>query len=157
MTFPIGAQVTTTYLETGDGDPNLARLHLLDLVQYFNNLVASANLPEGIPLLNVSGQLSTSQLPNTWTPTAGLNLHPGNKIVSIRDLIRLTQVYTADLSQYAAVAQLGDVLFLVDGDAGGPCLSVHDGSDWRIVRLMTTVSAVGGTLAAVSTLACTVN
>jgi hypothetical protein len=36
--------------------------------------------------------------------------------------------------------------YLTDGDAGQPCLSVYDGTVWRVVRLMTQAGDVGAAL-----------
>ena len=36
----------------------------------------------------------------------------------------------------------GSVVYCSNGDAGSPCLAVHNGTDWKVVALGATVSAV---------------
>ena len=144
MTFPINQTVNTTHLDSIDDDPSLARADLLSLVQLFNQIVASANLAQGIVITDNNNQISPSQINPIFSTTGDLYLQPSTKIVKIQDVLRLQQRYTADNGALTPVA--GDMIYLVDGDAGGPCLSVYDGANWRVVRLMTTVGGAGAEL-----------
>jgi hypothetical protein len=154
MTFPLGTVISTDHLVSADNDPNLARIDLLALVNAFNLLIASAGTAEGAAVLNVLGQIPVEQLPTNWGGQGDLTLQPGSKIVNVRDILRMTQVYVVDLPLYT-LPQLGDTLFLVDGDAGQPCLSVYDGTNWRVVRLMTQVGDVGAAMTFTSALTAT--
>ena len=59
----------------------------------------------------------------------------------------------ADLGTFTGTTSpsAGDLCYLTDGDAGRPCIAVYNGTAWKVVRLATTVGAVGAALASVST------
>jgi hypothetical protein len=154
MTFPTGLQITTANLDSPERDPGLARADLLSLTQAFNQVTASANAASGVVVLNASGKLAVSQIPTTLNTTGDFTINPSTKIVNIRDVLRLTQRFVADNVVLTSPVG-GDIIFLVDGDAGRPCLSVYDGANWRVVRLATTVGAVGAALTSTSTIVAT--
>jgi hypothetical protein len=154
MTFPTGLQISTSNLDSPDRDPSLARADLLSLAQAFNQVTASANAASGVVVLNASGKLAVSQLPTTLNTSGDLTLNPSTRVVNIRDVLRL-QARFADDNQALTDPVGGDIIYLVDGDAGRPCLSVYDGTDWRVVRFATTVGAVGATLTTTSTIVAT--
>lgn len=154
MTFPSGIQIPTTNVASPDSDPSLARVDIYDLIVAFNRLVASINAAEGVVVLNGSGKINNSLLNGSFAMTGDISLQPSTGVVNINNVLRLSQLFTADLGSSLGTdtATAGDLIYLVDGDAGQPCLSVYDGTKWRIVRLMTEVGDVGGTLTAVSSL-----
>jgi hypothetical protein len=117
----------------------------------------TGDLANGVLVLNGSGQINATLLPATQTITSTLILQPSTGIVNIRNVLRLQQIATADLGTTLGTTsnQAGDVVFLTDGDRGNPCLSVYNGSQWRVVRLATQVGSVGATLTATSTLTAT--
>ena len=154
MTFPTGLQISTANLDSPDRDPSLARADLLSLTQAFNQVTASANAASGVVVLNASGKLAVSQLPTSLNVSGDLTLNPSTKIVNIRDVLRL-QARFVDDNAALTTPVAGDIIYLVDGDAGQPCLSVYDGANWRVVRLATTVGAVGATLTSTSELSAT--
>lgn len=157
MTFPTGTQITTANLDSPDDDPSLARADLYNLVVAFNSLVASENSASGVLVLNGSGKIAAAYLPGTYTTTGTLAFQPSNGITSINAVLRLPQIVTADLGAATGTTSpsAGDVCYLTDGDAGQPCLGVYDGSIWRIVRFMTQVGDVGGTLSTTASLTAT--
>lgn len=154
MTFPTGTVISTTNVSTADSNPSLARTDIYDLIVAFNQLVASVNTASGVAALNGDGTLSTQYLPTTYATSGDLQLRPSSKIVNVRDVLRLAQRLTADNSLLTS-SVAGDIIYLTDGDAGQPCLSVYDGTNWRVVRLMTQVGDVGASLTATSTLSAT--
>lgn len=156
MTFPTGTVISTTNVDSSADDPSLARADLYDLIVAFNALVASKDLANGVVVLNGSGQINPSLLPATQTITSTLVLQPSTGLINIRNVLRLHQIATADLGTTLGTTsnQAGDMVFLTDGDAGNPCLSVYDGSNWRVVRMATTVGDVGATLTSTGTLTC---
>lgn len=154
MTFPSGTQVNTSNLLTADNDPSLARVDLLALVQAVNQLVASENLAQGVLTLDGGARISTAFLPSSITVPGNLLLQPANKIVTVQDVLRLTQRYTADNALLTSPAA-GDMIYLIDGDAGRPCLAVYDASNWRVVRFMTIVGSAGAALTLTATLTAT--
>lgn len=148
MTFPTGIQIATTHVESPDGDPSQARADIYNLIVAFNQLVASINAPSGVAVISGTGKLPVSLIPPSLAVSGDISLQPSSGIVNLNNVIRLAQLFTADLGGEVGTESptAGDLIYLVDGDAGQPCLGVHDGSRWRIVRLMTEVGDVGGTL-----------
>jgi hypothetical protein len=155
MTFPTGTVIPTTNVASADSDPSQARADIYNLIVAFNQLVASVNAASGVAVLDGSGLIANSSLPTTLSPSGNYTITPSTKIVNINDVLRLAQRYTADMSQLST-ATAGDLIYLVDGDLGNPCLAVYSGSSWRVVRLMTQVGNVGATLTARATLTATV-
>lgn len=153
MTFPTGLQISTANLDSPDDDPSLARVDLLSLVEAFNQMTASSNTAQGVVVLDGSGKISVSQIPSSIQTTGNISLVPSTKIVNIRDIIRLQPRYTAD--NIALTPSLGDIQFLVDGDAGQPCLACYDGSNWRVIRFATQVGDVGASMESEFTLEAT--
>jgi hypothetical protein len=154
MTFPTGTVIPTAKVASPNSDPSLARVDFLALITAFNQLIASANLANGVVVLNGSARVPVSYLPSTWSIQGDIALQPTTGIVSINNVLRLYQVYTEDLGSTVGTETpvAGDVCYLVDGDAGQPCIGCYDGTAWRVVRLMTQVGNVGGTFTAVTTL-----
>lgn len=157
MTFPTGTSIPTTNLDSADDDPSLARADLLSAVQTLNQLIASANAASGVLVLDGSGKVLVSQLPTSFSQTGTIQLQPSTHIVSISSVLRLAQLFTADLGTVTGTTapDAGDLIYLVDGDAGQPCLGCYDGTKWRIVRLMTEVGDVGAAISATSSLTAT--
>lgn len=154
MTFPTGTVISTSNVSTADSNPSLARTDIYDLIVAFNQLVASVNTASGVAALNGDGTLSSQYLPTTYATSGDLQLRPTSKIVNVRDVLRMAQRLTADNSLLTG-SLAGDIIYLTDGDAGRPCLGVYDGTNWRVVRLMTQVGDVGAALTATSTLSAT--
>jgi hypothetical protein len=154
MTFPTGTVIPTTNVASPDSDPSQARADFFALITAFNQLIASANLADGVVLLNGSGRVPVSYLPSTWSIQGDIALQPSSGLVSINNVLRLYQTYTEDLGSTVGTETpvAGDVVYLVDGDAGQPCIGCYDGTDWRVVRFMTQVGNVGAQLSATATL-----
>ena len=152
MTFPTGTVISTTNVEAADSSPALARADIYNLITAFNQLVASINTAGGVSVLNGDGTISSDYLPANYVKNGTITFFPENKIVNIKDVLRLNQRVTADNSLLTS-SSAGDIIYLTDGDAGNPCLAVYNGSAWKVVRLATTVGDVG---AAISTTAFTI-
>lgn len=148
MTFPTGTTISTDNVDSPSDDPSLARADIYNLITAFNQLIASENTALGVLVLDGSGKVSGTLLPGTINPTGSLTLQPSSGTVSIRNVLRLYPIVTADLGSFTGTAtpSPGDLCYLTDGDAGSPCISVYDGSAWRVVRLMTQVGDVGAAL-----------
>lgn len=155
MTFPSGQSVATTNLSSSDADPSLAREDLYNLVTLFNQLIASANGSQGVLVLDSSSKVRAVNLPGTYSTTTGdIALQPNSGVVSLQKVLRMSQIYTADLGSVTGTTSpsAGDICYLVDGDGGRPCLGAYDGTHWRIVRFATQVGDVGAGLTATFTL-----
>lgn len=149
MTFPTGQSVATTNVSSSSADPSLAREDIYNLITLFNQLVASANAAQGVLVLDAGAKVSATYLPGTYsTASGGITLQPNSGVVSLQKVLRLSQIYTADLGTVTGTTapSAGDLCYLVDGDAGQPCLGAYDGTKWRIVRFMTQVGDVGASL-----------
>jgi hypothetical protein len=157
MTFPTGTQISTTHLDSGDDDPSLARADIYAAVQALNQLIASENAALGVLVLDASGKVAASRLPNSYTVTGNVTLSPSTGIVNVNRVLRLQQTVTADLGTDTGTTSptAGDLVYLTDGDAGSPCLGVYDGSAWKIVRFMTTVGDTVVTTTTTATLTAT--
>lgn len=158
MTFPTGTQIPTTNVASDASDPSLARQDFFDLITAFNAIIASYNQSQGVLVLDGSGLVPSSKLPAYYATVGGVFLQPATKVVSISNVLRLSQTFTNDLGSVGTGTDspvAGDICYLVDGDAGQPCLSVYDGTKWRIVRLATQVGDVGASITATSTLTAT--
>lgn len=140
MTFPSGF-INTDNLTSGTSSPALARADLLLLVQAFNQLVQSANQPNGAAVLNSLGQLGPQNIPAQQSPQGLQILSPTSGVVNIRNILRL-QPRTTDQLLAIEFPARGDVSLCSDGDAGRECLAVYQGDSWRIVRLMTTIGGI---------------
>jgi hypothetical protein len=151
MAFP-NTQIQTTNLDSDADSPSLARVDLYNAVVALNTIIDEANTASGVCVLNASGTISSSQVPLTVTPTGNLTLAPTTGYVKIQNVLRLQTLTTQQITDLVGVAQ-GDVAYSTDGDAGAPCLSVYDGSAWRVVRLMTEIGGSIVTLSATATLA----
>lgn len=154
MTFPTGIQISTTNVASPDSDPSQARADIFNLIQAFNQLVASINVAEGVVVTQGNGKIANSLLNSSLAMEGDIALQPSTGVVNINSVLRLAEFYTADLG-FAVGTQTptpGDLIYLADGDAGEPCLGFYDGIKWRVVRLMTEVGDVGGALTAVSSL-----
>jgi hypothetical protein len=156
MAFPSGTNIDTTNF-SATGDPSLARADLLQLIQVFNQLINSENLNTGVAVLNATGKLNSNQIPGTLAPTGDQTLAPEGGVVNIENVLRLKQLLTVELGNAAGTDSpvAGDMVYLTDGDAGTPCLAVHDGSNYRVVRFAMVVGDVGATLSSTATLSAT--
>lgn len=157
MTFPTGTEISTANVDSADKDPSLARVDILNLINAVNSIISSANTAQGVLVLDGTGRVTASRLPATLAPTGNLGLQPTSGIVNVNNVLRLAQIYSSDLGSTTGTATptAGDVVYLVDGDGGQPCLGCYDGSAWRIVRFFTTVGDVAASLAATTTLTAT--
>jgi hypothetical protein len=158
MTFPTGTTISTANLDSPDDDPSLARVDLYNLAVAVNDIIASANAAQGVLVLNSSGKVAATLLPATFTTTSGsIGIQPANGVVSLNRVLRLQQTFTADLGSVTGTTapSAGDLCYLVDGDAGEPCLACYDGLNWRIVRFMTQVGDVGASITGTATLTAT--
>lgn len=151
MTFPAGTQIPTTNVASASSDPSLARQDIYDLINAVNLIISSYNSAQGVLVLDGLGLVPSARLPSNYATSGGVYLQPATKVVNVENVLRLTQMFTADLgfsNNGTSTPTEGDMIYLVDGDAGQPCLGVYDGSSWRVVRLQTQVGDVGAQLSA---------
>jgi len=157
MTFPTGTVISTTHLDSGDDDPSLARADIYAAVQALNQLIASENAALGVLVLDASGKVAASRLPNSYSVTGNVTLSPTTGVVNVNRVLRLQQTVTADLGTDTGTTSptAGDMVYLTDGDAGTPCLGVYDGTQWRVVRLMMSAGSAQSALSTTVSLTAT--
>lgn len=142
MTFPSGSQVDTTELAAGTGNPATARAQLYLLATWFNELVASKNLANGVAVLDGGAQLLSSQFPDTFSPTGILTLSPTDGVVKIEDVLRLQIIPKADVLALTS-STIGDVALAADDLTGANAkLVMYDGTEWKIVATLSTATAL---------------
>lgn len=140
MAFPSGTTVPTTHLDSSTDSPALARADLLTAVEAVNDIIASENAANGVVVLNGSAELPTALLPQTVTK-ASFSIEPSNRIVQIIDCLRLPAKNLADVADDLPSPQVGDLIALLDGDAGSPCLAMWNGTNWKVIQLGATASS----------------
>jgi len=135
MAFPTGVSISEANLNSSADDPSLARADLLQAIQTLNQLIASKDQALGVPVLNGSGQINSSQFPNSFTPTGNLTLAPVDGVVKIEDILRLQIVPKATLIARSG-SVIGDVALAADDLTGAnPKLAMYDGTNWKYVAL----------------------
>jgi hypothetical protein len=154
MTFPSGTTISTANLDSADDDPSLARADLYNMAVAVNSIIASENTASGVLVLDGSAQVPSANMPATLNPASTQTISPGNKIVNIRDVLRMQQRYVGDNALLTSPTA-GDIIYLVDGDGVDPCLGVYDGSNWRVIRFAMRVGDVPAALTATATLTAT--
>jgi hypothetical protein len=157
MTFPTGTVISTANVASVDSDPGQARVDIYDLIVAVNQLIASVNAAQGVLTLNSSAKVDTAYMPGTITVTGDQTISPSTGVVNLRNVLRMRQIQFQQLGSMAGTASpsAGDIIFLTDGDGGRPCLSVYDGSYWKIVRLGTQVGPSAAALTSAFTLTAT--
>jgi len=76
----------------------------------------------------------------TITSASNIVLDATNAVVIQGSPVRLSVYTTTEAT--ALAGQAGDTIYVSDGDAGSPCLAVHDGTSWKRVSLGATISSV---------------
>ena len=140
MTFPTGTTISTANLDSSADDPSLARVDLYNTVVAVNSIIASANAADGVLVLDGANKVPVAQFPTTLNPSSDINFQPSTGIVKIQSLLRLSPSYIDDLATDYPTPELGDIVSTYDGDGGSPCLSMYDGTNWKIITLGATVN-----------------
>lgn len=133
MTFPT-TTASTANLDAGSDSPASARADLYLALQLLNQIIESADLADGVPLLDGSGQLQGSQIPSSVSP-ANLTLAPTDAVVKIEDRLRL-QIMTVTQILALGDPTIGDMcLACTDLTGADPKLAMYDGSEWKYLAL----------------------
>jgi len=151
MAFP-NTQISTANLDSDADSPSLARADLYTAVTSLNTIIADANSADGVCVLNAAGTIDGDQMPVSVTPTGTLTLAPSTGVVKIENILRMQTQTTAQVE--ALTGTTGDVVYTTDGDAGQPCLAVYDGSNWRVVRFMTTIGDTAVSISVSASVTC---
>jgi hypothetical protein len=144
MSFPASTtQIPTTNLDSGADNPSLARVDLLQAVQLLNDIISSQNAASGAVVLNGSGQLPSTALPQSISYSgAGFQyISPASGVVEIQSILRLAPLIKAQvLALSTATLSIGSVAYCSGVSTGTDALVVWNGSDWRQIALGTVLS-----------------
>jgi hypothetical protein len=142
MSFPT-TQVSTDNLDAATDDPSLARADLYQSVVNLNAIVAGAGAASGVALLDTSGRLASTKLPQSITYTNGNQIiNPSTKIVNIQDIVRLTAQTKSDiLAINTGTLTRGDISFSSDGNSGTVAICLYDGSKWLRIHAQTPLNS----------------
>lgn len=137
MTFPTGQVIPTNNLDSATAKPSDARADILLAVETINTIVADADGPYGVPVLDGAGQIQSSQLPAQYSPGDDLVLSPTTAIVKIQDVLRLQIMPKANVLALTG-SVVGDLVLAADDLTGAnPKLAMFDGTNWKYVALST--------------------
>lgn len=139
MAFP-NVQIQTSNLDSDNDSPSLARADLYNAVVALNTIISGKGASDGVCVLTTAGTVPSNQIPVNVTPTGTLTLAPSTGVVKIQNVLRMQTLTTAQVD--ALTGTVGDIVYTTDGDAGQPCLAAYDGTDWRVIRLMTAIGDV---------------
>lgn len=138
MTFPTSS-ISTANLDSASDNPASARADLLSAVQSLNTIITEANTANGVVVLGGTGKISTAILPTTIAVTGTQIIEPTQRVVNIRDVLRLTAQPKSDIDLIVGMVA-GDIAYCTDGDAGADCLAVYDGTSWKRIALGAAIS-----------------
>lgn len=157
MTFPTGQAINTSHLDSDADDPSLARVDLLALAQAVNQIIASQNAASGVLVLDSSALVPVNNINGYMAVTGDISLRPSTGVINVRNVLRLNQLDVLDLGTAIGTTSptAGDLCYLLDGDAGQPCIGCYDGAAWKVIRLQTTVGGSAAALTSTVTLSAT--
>ena len=139
MTFPTGT-ITTANLDSGTDNPATARTDLYNALVALNTIISEGGGANGVAILDGSDKLPTAKLPATMQVTGNMVLQPSTAIVNIRDILRMTVWTVADIALIDSPVE-GDIVYSSNGDTGGKCLAVYNGTAWKRIALGATIAA----------------
>jgi len=123
---------TITITNTGGGSSFDQTLNTTDDVQ-FNSVTSTTSF-------TATEFVSSGAGVPTITSASNIVLDATNAVVIQGSPVRLSVYTTTEAT--ALAGQAGDTIYVSDGDAGSPCLAVHDGTSWKRVSLGATISGV---------------
>ena len=139
MTFPSGT-ITTANLDSGSDNPASARTDLYNAVIALNTIITEGGGANGVAILDANDKLPTGKLPATMQVTGNMVLQPSTAIVNIRDILRMTVWTVADILLIDSPVE-GDIVYSSNGDTGGKCLAIYNGTAWKRIALGATIAA----------------
>jgi hypothetical protein len=138
MAFPTQT-ITVDNVSASTADPSLARADIYSAFQALNTIISEANGANGVLILDSSGKITSTQVPNNLATSGTLSLTPATNRVEITDVLNLSPITTAQAED--KTSQEGDVAYISDGDGGDACFAVFDGTDWLRISLGSAISA----------------
>lgn len=141
MAWATSANVIQTNLSAGTDDPSLARANLYTALGELILVIDGRGTANGVASLDSNAQVPAGQIPNTLTSTIGNNLilSPDTTRVAIQDILNLNPLTVSELNSLTGIE--GDTAYCSNGDAGGECIAVYNGSDWKVIAFGATISS----------------
>lgn len=141
MAWANSSNVSTTNLDAGSDSPAAARGDLKAALDELILVINGRGQANGVVPLNASSKILATYLPDELNTTAAtdLTLDPSTDKVNIEHIINLNAQTVAQLNARTDKTA-GDVAYCSDGDTGSPCISVYNGTDWKVVSLGATIS-----------------
>ena len=141
MTWGIAGNVSTTNLDSGTDNPAAARPDIKAAFDELKNVINGRNTANGVVGLNASTKIDSVYLPDEINTTSATNLtlDPATGKVLLEEILNLKPQTVAQLNSRTDQAE-GDVAYCSDGDAGGKCVAIYNGTDWKVVALGSTIS-----------------
>jgi len=92
--------------------------------------------------LNRITALSAGDIFQVWgTANGDLRGCATSVLIEYIEGIALTNIKLATYTVTTApTGSVGEIIYVTNGDAGSPCLAVHNGTDWKVVSLGATIS-----------------
>jgi hypothetical protein len=135
MVWPVDAEANLTNLNSGDGNPSLARIDLYNALVLLNDVIGSANEPAGALVLDNFGKINANMVPSTLT--GSISIEPPEQIVTLKYVLKIVPQTTAQLQAMTGPFLFGDIAMVSDADAGEPAVCFYDGTNWRKMPLST--------------------
>jgi hypothetical protein len=139
MSFPASTtQVTTDNLDSGADNPALARVDLLESVELLNEIIAGQNAADGVAVLDGTGSIPSSRLPQTIAYSGGgyQYISPLSGIVEIQSVLRLAPLLKVQVQALStATLSSGSIAYCSNVTTGTAALVVWNGSVWKQIAL----------------------
>jgi hypothetical protein len=131
MVWPIAQQANTENLEESTSSPSLARQDLYTALTLLNSAILSANEANGAVVTDSFNKIAAQQIPNNLNMTGNIALQPGTGWVTVSNVLNIAPQTVAQLEANERIPELGDVIVVLDADAGAPAVCFYDGENWR--------------------------
>jgi hypothetical protein len=141
MTWGTDTNVSTANLDSGTDNPAAARPDIKAAFDELKLVIQGRGAASGVAPLNASSKIDASYLPSEINSASAtpLTLDPATGKVLLEEILNLKPQTVAQLNSRTDQAE-GDVAYCSDGDAGGKCVAIYNGTDWKVVSLGATIS-----------------
>lgn len=141
MGWATSSNVITTNLDDATDSPASARADIKTAFDELKNVIDGRDTANGVAGLNASSKINATQIPDEINSTTAtdLTIDPSTGKVKIEEIINLKPQTVTELNARSDQAE-GDVAYCSNGDSGGKCIAVYNGTDWKVVSLGATIS-----------------
>ena len=141
MSWGTASNVITTNLDSGTDNPAAARPDLKAALDELKNVINGRGTANGVAPLDASSLINAIYLPDEINSSSGnaLTIDPASGKLKLEEILNLKPQTVAQLTARTDQAE-GDVAYCSNGDAGGKCVAIYNGTDWKVVSLGATIS-----------------